>query len=249
MRLRFRDYFPYVVIILLAIAALLLLRWGCGQQESRRTALEMYDAAHDSLRYSKDSLTATIRVIEAGREKDFLLMHTTDSLIQRLQKEVKAFNGKLTAATIVQGRTVSTGTTATTVDIDPRDTARIPGDPCPPRFIYPTYKTDWNTKYSRGFIRATRDSIFRADTTLLDLTFTSGYHRRGLFKRGELEVSVTTDNPSTIITGLRSYAVKEKRGRFAISVHAGFGMQYGLLHQRIDIGPQVGVGVGIAIWP
>jgi hypothetical protein len=249
MNLRFRDYFPYVIIILLAIAALLLLRWGCGQVESRRTALEMYDAAHDSLRYSNDNLTATIRIIEAGREKDFLKMHTTDSLIMRLQKEVKAFNGKLTAATIVQGRTVSTGTTATTVTIDPADTARTQGDPCPPRFIWPTYKTDWDTKYSRGFIRATRDSIFRTDTTLLDLTFTSGYKKRGLFKRGELEVSVTTDNPSTLITGMRSYAVKEKRGRFTVTAYVGFGGQYGLLHQRIDVGPQMGAGVGFAIWP
>lgn len=240
---------PYVFIFLIAAEAIMLLRWGCNEREHRLSNDAAYAAAADSLRYSKDSLTASIDVIQTEREKDFLKMRTDDSLIQRLQREVREYRGSLASATAIVQHTTDRGTSGTTLTLPDMDSLTASILATLPANEWPTYSTQWSDRWGSGSIIATHDSIYRDIRLINEFVFTTGRRRRGFFKRDELEVTVTNANPHTITTDMRSYAQKERRGRFAFSVHAGFGLQYGLLHQRIDIGPQFGVGGSYIIYP
>jgi hypothetical protein len=232
----------------MSVAIILLLKDGCNQRAARQTAMGMYDAANSQLQYSRDSSEAFMLIIESKSEYDFQQIDSNDSLIQRLQNEVKNYRGLLATATVIGSRTIDNGQTTTTVITTPKDTAKAArnGDGA---VVFPTYSSQWADKWSKGSIVARKDSIYRSITLFNEFVVTTGYHKRGLFKRAELEVTVANENPNTITTGLRSFRVKEKRGRFTISIHAGFGMNYGLLHQRIDVGPQIGVGGSFSIFP
>jgi hypothetical protein len=240
---------PYLGLFVLSVAAIMLLRWGCNEREHRLANAAAYQWAYDVIEHSKDSLTASISVIRTEREKDFLKMRTSDSLVQRLQSEVKAYRGRIASATVMVQHTTDQGATPTTAQLPEVDSSTAKVLSALPATSWPTYHTAWNDRWGRGSILATRDTIYRDIRLLNEFVITTGRKRRGLFKRDELEITVTNANPNTITTDMRSYAVKERRGRFALSVHAGFGLQYGLLHQRLDLGPQLGVGGSFIIYP
>ncbi len=62
----------------------------------------------------------------------------------------------------------------------------------------------------------------------------------------DYKVFVNSKNPNVSIQMLNSLSLEPKnynKRRIGIAVYGGFGMQYGLLHKNIDLGPQIGVGV------
>ena len=65
------------------------------------------------------------------------------------------------------------------------------------------------------------------------------------------QVFVTSQNPSASIELLESFSLDQKmynQHRLGLGVYTGFGFSYGLIERKIDLGPQVGVGLYYRIW-
>ena len=66
-------------------------------------------------------------------------------------------------------------------------------------------------------------------------------------------IFVQSDNPYFKATDIEGAVIdggrfNKKPRRLVIIAYAGFGGQYGLIQRKIDIGPQIGAGLGIRIW-
>ena len=64
----------------------------------------------------------------------------------------------------------------------------------------------------------------------------------------DYKIFVTSPNPYFNITNIDGAIIDgsqfaKKKSRFGVGIYGGFGFQYGLLTQRIDLGPQLGFGV------
>lgn len=70
------------------------------------------------------------------------------------------------------------------------------------------------------------------------LLITAYYERPKFWKAKQLRVRAISYNPNTRLTGLDHVQIKNKPGRFALSLHAGYGISSAALS------PYVGVGVG-----
>ncbi len=207
-----------IALLVLAAVVVVLLWFGCNQRKKRVEQNAMYEAAADSLHYSNDSLTASIQVIEASREKDFLNMQTKDETIRNLQRVVKDYKGKLASATIATTTTTESGATKA-IFLKP-DTV-IENDTVK---IYPVYFTDWRDQWSIGSITASHDSIVRDIKIKNQFEFTHGYGRWNPFKKRELTVTMVNKNPNTITSELRTYTLKQSEKRFGVSVNVGYGV-------------------------
>jgi len=210
--------------------------------ERAHTVQQLYEAAADELDYSNDSLSASIRVLQAATKRQFLQLQSKDSSIIALQQAVKRYKGKLASATVASTVTSVSGSSETTVT--PTDTVVIDSVV----YVYPTYSTSWTDKWSSGTITATIDSISRVFKVTNDYTFTYGYGRWNPFKKRDLTVTMTNLNPNTTTTELRTFTVKQSEKRFGLALYAGYGMT-ATVNGELYHGFQVGGGVIWRIWP
>ena len=62
------------------------------------------------------------------------------------------------------------------------------------------------------------------------------------------QVFVTSANPYLRVEALNSYTLpKTKQRRVGLGLYCGFGVQYGILTKKIDIGPQMGIGMYVRL--
>ncbi len=66
-------------------------------------------------------------------------------------------------------------------------------------------------------------------------------------------IFVQSDNPYFNITSIDGAVIDggrfaKKQSRWSLGVYAGVGVEYGLINKKIDIGPQIGVGLGFRIF-
>lgn len=69
----------------------------------------------------------------------------------------------------------------------------------------------------------------------------------------DYKIFITSPNPYFMATSIEGAVIDkskfaQKKPRWTLSVYGGFGAQYGLLKKEIDVGPQVGVGIGFRIF-
>lgn len=237
----------YILTVVLAAAVVVLLVFGCNQRKKNKETNAMYVAANDSLRFSKDSLTASISVISTAREKDFLKMQTNDETIKDLQKVVKTYKGKLSQAIVASVDTKDTGATVTTVtDVD--TVFRRVGDT-----VYvetsPTYATDWIDKWSIGEIIANKDTIYRQIWVKNEFEITIGKPRKyNPFKKRVIEIQLKNNNPNAVVRTMRAYNKTVSDKRFGVSVNAGYGL-LATFDGKVHHGVYVGVGGSWRIFP
>ena len=215
--MRKTDLLFAVTIIILA---LLLMR----SRDQQRSAQALYDATQDTLKVRTNALgqqTASISVLKAASKKQFLKFKTQDSTIVQLQDVVKEYKGKLATATVLSNATADVGTTATT--ITKTDTVVVNNV----SYIYQTYDTKWDEKWSKGTIVATRDTITRDIKIKNEYEITQGEERQGLFKPRILTVNVKNLNPNTETEEFRTFTVDVPKKRFNFGVQGGYGLLIG----------------------
>jgi len=203
---------------------------------------DLYEATQDSLRISVNKngeQKASIKILATTNKKQFLQLETNDTTIQKLQKVVKDFKGKIHSATVLGTSTADVGITRTITL--PGDTV-FRGDTI---IIYDTYTSDWNEQWSIGSIRATRDSIFRDIKIKNDFEITTGLASQGFFKKRKLEVKIKNKNPNTVTKELRTFEIDVPNKRFTVGVQAGYGITMNGV--SVGAGPYVGIGVGFTI--
>ena len=228
----------FLVFVLIILVAFLL-----SQCRDNKMQSALYEATQDSLHISINKAgqqEATISILATANKNQFLKMNTKDTTIQKLQKVVKDYKGKIQAATVLGTSTAVTGSSVSTVT--ETDTV-IKGSLI---YIYPTYESQWDLRWSSGSIKATRDSIFRDFKVKNEFEITHGFERVGFFKPKELNVNILNLNPNTETLELRSYMVQIPNKRFTVGIHAG----YGIVMNGVSIGtgPYIGVGVGFTVF-
>ena len=170
--------------------------------------------------------------MKAAKKKDFLKMQTNDSTILALQKVVKDYKGKLASATVLGSSTSDSGTSVTTTSWDTikTDTGSI---------IHPVFKTDWDERWSRGNIIASKDSISRNIQVKNEFEFTQGLERQGFLKKRKSLVTIKNLNPNTVTTELKTFTVQAQKKRFSVGIGAAYGLDITNLKMTIVIGPTI----------
>lgn len=239
-----KDRIKNIALIALVVAAgILLLLLKC-QRDNAANLQNMLDAQSDTLQTTRNELgqqTAQILAFEASRQSFLNDLETKDSTIQQLQHIVKEKDARMAA--ILATETSDTGTTPT--EITTTDTVKNDSV----HYVYPTYRTEWDKKWSMGEIIANRDSIMRKFQFRNRLEMWHSYESdksglKKLFGPKKLTFFAKNKNPNTMTTEARSYSVKvDQKNWFGVGVHAGYG--YGLRSQQF--GPYVGIGVQLPI--
>lgn len=209
--MKFHYVIPYIISAILAF----LLFKSCERNNTLQGLQTSLNDTISQYRNKHNQQVTSISVLQTEREKDFLNLRTKDSTINKLQKVIKSYKGKLQSATVASVETTDTGKTATIVK---HDTVYIDGKP----ELKPVYSTSWSERWSEGSITAHYDSIHHSIKTKNEFTFTHGT-KRNLFKKDVLKVEMTNLNPNTVTTELRSYQVAIPKKRFSI----GLGCTYG----------------------
>lgn len=197
------------------IIVLILMQWKSCSDKKQINTINQY--LQDELEVSvnkQGQQEATIKALQLQNELQFLTIKTKDSTIQWLQEVVKDYQGKLEYALVLANSTGSTGSTGTVVSYDTIIQTNT---------IYPIYSTMWENKWERGYIRATKDSIFRDIKINNEYEITVGNKKTGFLKR-EYSVSVLNLNPNTLTSELRNVSFKPKQRRIGLGIHFGYGI-------------------------
>lgn len=205
------------------------------ERAALETKVSLYEGAQDTLKLERNKYgqqEGEIEMLVASNEKYLLDMESRDSTIIKLQSVVKDYKGKLSSASVIGVSTTSGGTTTTI--ITRVDTVRSPlGEVT----VYPTYQTSWDTRWSKGFIIATKDTIQRQDSIRNEFEITQGFKKRnGLFKPRVPVVNIKNLNPNTVTNELRSFTLKEEQKRFSIGVGIMHGYDISTFRRTTVIG-------------
>ncbi len=123
------------------------------------------------------------------------------------------------SAMVIANKTMDSGKTKTMVSF-PEKPKFKPGI----KYVYPEYKTSWSDQWSKGDIRATKDSIFRNFTVFNSFDITTS-KQGGLFKKESVLLSITNNNPHTETQQARSWVIETKPNRgFWITAGAVLGI-------------------------
>lgn len=229
-----RTYIELGLVVVILILILLLNRTCKNVSEKEHIINNLSDALTTKTN-KLGQQTATIQVLTLQNEKDFLKLKTNDSTILWLQKTVEDYKGKLHGATVVSNATTSSGSTETIIIQDHYDT--IVKDSIV--YLYPQYTTNWSNKWEEGYIKATKDSIFRDIKIINELEITIGKERLGFFKGTQTNVNIKNLNPNTKTTELRSLDFVSKDKLINFGIQGGYGYTFNSKSMQ----PYVGFGI------
>ena len=219
-----------VVLIIVIIA---LIYSGCEDQRQLKEQIALYEASQDTLALSRNKAgqqQAEIALLVADKEKDLLKIKTQDSTLQKLQKVVKEYKGKLRSATVAGVKTADSGATVTT--IIKHDTVLVEGE----QKTFPVYKSQWNDKWSKGSITASHDSIIRDISIRNEFEITQGWKKQGFLKAKKPVVNILNLNPNTETQELRSFTVEPQKKRFSVGAGAMYGIDITTLKPTVVVG-------------
>lgn len=201
-----------IIIILLGIISILLLR-SCGQPTDVTIVSEQ--AKKDSLQLFRDALgqehAKNITII-ADRDQFKKMYFAKDSDYRALQLSVD----KNTMSAILL-RNNSTASIKTGSNISYRDTILKRVHDSIQITIYPTYSRVFKSKWFNDSIVANKDSIFSRPAFFNEYMITQRYERKNIFHKKYCYVDVTSKNPYTTTTALKSFLVaspKRNIGKF-----------------------------------
>lgn len=228
-----------VGILLLVILSLVgIIFYGSYTINNYRDKIEsinnVLEALQDTLRV-KENESRIIRY-EGVTKEDLLSLRSNDSVLIQLQNSIKKYEKEISkvnsSITVIQGNTHTITKVPTIVEVP------VVGD-------YPIYRSKDSTKWYQVSTVATKDSILNDIKFINKHNVILGYEKVGLFKYKPF-VAVEDLNPYSQTTGLQSYSVTDKgKPKISLGYHIGIGGQYGLIHKRLDFGPQVGIGINI----
>lgn len=166
----------------------------------------------------KGEQKARIAVLEAQKAKDFLSIQSKDSVINKLQSEVKYYKKQ-----IQNGGSVTVVETVTTI----HDTTKLTHTDSTSCF-------DYNNKWIDLWGNTISNDLLEFGLTVRnEYTFTIGE------EKGKPFVELTNKNPYTDTQYLRTFQVSApKPKRFGIGIQAGLGVM-----SEFKLSPYIGAGV------
>lgn len=225
MKNKLLGFFLLIIVILCA-----LLWRSCNDAQRANATANAYFAANDTLNKKlndKGQEVTQTRLMLTDYNSIKNELHVSDSTVRKLQAIID--NHTLTA-TVFNTSSHNKGGSNTIVGngsiITKHDTL----------FIYPSYSTIWEGKWSKGSIIATKDSIHRDITMFNEYQIKQSYQPNGdgikkYIRQRIPVVSITNINPFTTTTALKSYVLSpDKRSRrraFVLGILGGIAVVMG----------------------
>lgn len=213
-----------IALIILSVMIALLINRSCNQENKIKNTDDTYKASIDSLHKeinSKGEEITKTRLMLTDYEMIKHRMFSADSTIKKLQQIIDKHT---LSATVLNNSTHDHGSTTTTITniqyVPKHDTM----------WVYPTYKSSWAERWSKGTIIATKDSITRDYTVFNEFAIKQAFERNGkgikkYFMQRVPTVEVTNKNPMTQTLDLKSFQLepdkKGKRAAFLIGIISG----------------------------
>ncbi len=190
-----------------------------------------------------NKLDDSTSVLTSDNINTFLSIKSKDSLILKLQSEVKDYKKKLGKDGSVTDFSTDTKISKTTKTVVTNNNPVIVSDTCKKDSICnPIYSTSYSDKWITYNLQAKKDS------TKLDLKTTDiysvilGQERPKWYKKKVDFVDVISDSPYSKVKSVKSYKVTDNRKpiRFSLGIQLG----YGITVQGFSITPSPYIGVG-----
>jgi len=218
------------ILFLISITSLFLAeKKHRDRQDTIQALVSAYTDTIQRFKKENGDNVARIQVIETEKAKDFLKVKSQDTLIQKLQASVKYYEKKL-----AHGGSVSNiGSTTTVTDTVPTVITKWETIT---DTVFPVYEFTSSDKWIKLSGKSSKlSTVFRLS---VENNYTVAI---GKEKDGTPFAEVTTDNPHTRVTTLKTYDViipKPRPKRIGIGVQAGYGFS--------TVTPHVYIGVGLS---
>lgn len=202
----------YITGLLLAIiiALIILLQHSCNREGDLSNMLsQSKDTLHKVINKLGQELTTTMEL--NGSIGDLKKMNSQkDSTLKKLQDLV---DKNTASATIIDNKTISSGSGKTSISIDPKGTI-VKHDTIShidSVFVYPTYKTNYKSSWDSVNIVAKKDSIKVNYVVYNEFEIKKEWVSKGFFKPKVLEIQVLNKNPNTVTLNLKSFTEAEPK--------------------------------------
>jgi hypothetical protein len=199
------------------ILALLLLR-SCDKADDFE---DLYSASQDSLHKTVNKLgqETTKTALLYGEFDNFkkITKNTQDSILKRLGEMV---DKNTISAIILQNRTRERGSSSTITT--GRDTV-IKNDTV---FIYPEYSASWSERWSKGTIKANKDSVIRDIISMNEFEIKQKWERQKFLSPKQAIIEVLNKNPNTETVNLKSFTLKPPKRNTALKIAGGIGIGF-----------------------
>lgn len=226
-----KDKIIYLQLAIMCVMAFLFNK-SCNKVENNETII---NAMTDSLKTTRDKTgrqVGEITDLRVSNVKYLKELAKKDSSVQKLLKEVdkvkNAYNGIL-ASTSTSDNGSSGSTIIDTQTVTINDTV----------FVYPVYKSEWNEKWSYGYIIAGSDSVRRSITLRNEFTVVQSYKRDGIFKPKVGRATIKNNNPNTVTNGLRTFSIDYPKNK----INIGPSLNYGI--STTTFKPDVSIGISV----
>lgn len=246
----------YWIVTILIIVIILMCLDTCNKGQKVDELNKLMFAMNDTMvsyRNKNGEHVAKIAAFETQSVSDFLKLQTQDSVIKKLQDEVKRYKGKMGgggSVTVITTETSAQGSTASTIT----ESDTVIKDNIV--YIYPKYEftIDQFGKWITGNGYAKKDSTFLDLKVVNNYTVAVGYEKRKvpgkLFKQKVAFAEVTNENPYTETKSIKSYTVSApKQKNFGVMVGMGYGGYFDPTRLRIGHGVTASLMLGYQIIP
>lgn len=231
-----KKYWSYIVIAILIVIIILSMNTCVNYKNDYKTYKHNLEISNDSVKSMK---------LKNGE----LLSYNNSLVIERKEledqlnitkKELKDIEKKLDASVIYISK-IESNTRIDSVIIEnviiERDTNTIV-------YEFGTSDSIYYIISGKNTLKNGKDLITMIDSIRMDIPLKVGLDY-------EKKIFVTTQNPYVNITSIEGAVIDKKyfnnKKKWSLSIHAGFGVQYGLVRRNFDFGPVVSLGINYNI--
>lgn len=213
----FKLSFLSIAVIVGFIGVVVFAKLQCNKNDKLNDELDNKSVMLEDLKQYKNKYNQEVSekgVIILSISELNKLDASKDSLIQELQKIVKH---KTVSATVITNQTHEQGTSGVT--IVSHETSTVTNGNQTVITDYPVYRTEWSSKWSKGIITASKDTVTRDITMFNEYDIVQQYSRSGLFGKKKLNISITNKNPNTETLNAQSFLIqqpKQHKGFWAV---------------------------------
>ena len=232
----YQKYYLFVIILLVFIII-----WMLGNNTAKNDNIKIYRNNIEALSNELDSFRLKNNELVVTKQNLILEKNKLEEYLDISKEEIKELEKKLDSK-IKYIANIEGKVTMDTVEI--HDSIYI--DPNGNMSLYFDYTDKWVTLGGHS-TQTTFDNFYTTlDTLSMNVPLKVGF-------TDDSKIFVQSSNPYMHITDIQGAYVDESQlrkiiNRFGLCFYLGWGIQYGVINQKFDIGPQGGFGIYYRIY-
>lgn len=232
----YQKYYLFAIILLVFIII-----WLLGNNTAKNDNIKIYKNNIEALSNELDSFRLKNNELVVTKQNLILEKNELEEYLDISKKEIKELEKKLDSK-IKYIASIEGKVTMDTVEI--HDSIYI--DPNGNMSLYFDYSDKWVTLAGHSTQTTFDDFYTTLDTLSMNVPLKVGL-------TDDRKIFVQSSNPYMNITDIKGAYVDESQlrkiiNRFGLCFYLGWGVQYGVINQKFDTGPQGGFGIYYRIW-